>query len=230
MSSISAELITKIRAHVGRKPQAERRVFSSVNLDLDEVRPLKPGGRVDAVGVAVSTDGPKVFPVLLKSMESIPVPVLVAQHMPKSFTESLAEWLAKETHLKVVEGYDCMPVESGMVVILPGGYNSYLDKSRGKLILRVDTNPTTLVKPSANVLFKSILDHCQHPIALILTGMGNDGTEGAKEFVKRGYTVIVQEPLTCVVCGMPCSAIEAGAYTHVMTVEEMGRKLREMCL
>ncbi len=91
MSSISAELITKIRAHVGRKPQTERRVFSSVNLDLDEVRPLKPGGRVDAVGVAVSTGGPKVLPVLLKSMESIPVPVLVAQHMPKSFTESLAE-------------------------------------------------------------------------------------------------------------------------------------------
>ncbi len=67
------------------------------------------------------------------------------------------------------------------------------------------------------------------PLALILTGMGNDGTEGAKELVSRGYTVIVQEPSTCVVCGMPCSAIEAGAYTYIMSVEEMGRKVREIC-
>ncbi|MCS6876581.1 MAG: chemotaxis protein CheB, partial [Aquificaceae bacterium] len=87
----------------------------------------------------------------------------------------------------------------------------------------------TIVKPSANILFKSMVKEANNPIALILTGMGDDGTEGAKEFVEKGYTVIAQEPSTCVVCGMPCSAIQEGACTYIMNVEEMGNKVRELC-
>ncbi len=230
MSRLGKELIEKIRLYAGSEKRAEKRPFSTKQTPtFKEPIVKKTIKKVDMVGVGISTGGPKVLPTFLKNMGNIDVPVIIAQHMPATFTASLAEWLSKETHLRVEEGYDGMRLEGGLVVVLPGGKNGSVEKAISGFTLKISEEPPTIIKPSANVLFMSMVRNAQNPLALILTGMGDDGTEGAKEFVKRGYTVIVQEPSTCVVCGMPCSAIQAEAYTYIMTVEEMGRKVRKLC-
>lgn len=228
MSRLGKELVEKIRLYARNRKGTETRVFSPESVHPKKEPPRLARG-VDMVGVGVSTGGPKVLPTLLKNMGRIQAPVIIAQHMPATFTAGLAEWLSKETHLRVEEGYDGMRLESELVVVLPGGKNGSVHRSGNGFSLRVHEDPPTIVKPSADVLFMSMAQQAQNPVALILTGMGDDGTKGAKEFVNRGFTVIVQEPSTCVVCGMPCSAIEAEAYTHIMTVEDMGRKVKELC-
>lgn len=230
ITRVGEELVEKLRIHARREEKLKRRVF--ITEELEEESSVKDRrvavGEVDIVGIAASTGGPKVIPNLLKSMGVLPVPVVIAQHMPKTFTASFAEWLSKETHLRVEEGYDRMKLTGELVVVLPGGINSFVTKDSGYFYLSLDREFHSLVKPSADLLFISMAKEAKNPIALILTGMGYDGTEGAKEFIKRGYTVIVQEPSTCVVCGMPCSAIDSGAYSYIMTVEEMGNKVREL--
>ncbi|MDW8096365.1 MAG: chemotaxis-specific protein-glutamate methyltransferase CheB [Aquificaceae bacterium] len=232
ITKVGRELVEKIELYATRREKKpDRKVFTAKNFPQEHhpvVRKPKVD-KVDMVGVAASTGGPKVMPALLKSMGRLPVPVVIAQHMPKTFTASFAEWLSKETQLSVEEGYDEMELKKDLVVVLPGSVNSYVTKSGGSFYLKVDPSSQTIVKPSANILFKSMVKEANNPIALILTGMGDDGTEGAKEFVEKGYTVIAQEPSTCVVCGMPCSAIQAGACTYIMNVEEMGNKVRELC-
>lgn len=223
-SKVAEELVDKLRLYTRKK--SERKPFSPQALKVQETRTQSA---VDIVGIGVSTGGPKVLPVLIKNMGRLPVPVVIAQHMPPTFTKGLAEWLSKETHLRVEEGYDGMKLEGELFVVIPGGKNGSLERKNESFILRVHEEPQTIVKPSADVLFKSMAEKAKSPVALILTGMGNDGTEGAKKFKEKGFTVIVQEPSTCVVCGMPCSAIEAGAYTYIMPVEEMGKKVRELC-
>ncbi len=226
LSKVSGELISKIRLHAGKKVEAPRRVFKTGG--LEEKKELKPVKSPDIIGIGVSTGGPKVLPTLLKHMGNLPVPVLIAQHMPKNFTSSLAEWLSKETQLRVVEGYEGMEVKGSLYIVLPGGKNTVLYREGSRLFMKEEKEVQTLVRPSANLLFKSMLETASYPMAIILTGMGDDGTEGAKEFVKKGFPVLVQEPATCTVCGMPCSAIQAGAYSYIMKVEEMGDFVRSL--
>jgi two-component system chemotaxis response regulator CheB len=80
--------------------------------------------------------------------------------------------------------------------------------------------------PSADLLFESVAMAARHPVAVILTGMGNDGTRGAGRFAQRNLPVLVQRPDTCIVGGMPSAAIDAGVASQSLTIEEIGRNLR----
>jgi two-component system chemotaxis response regulator CheB len=150
---------------------------------------------------------------------------VIAQHMPELFTRSLADHLATELGLAVQEGVMHGLLSPRTVTILPGGQDGVVAYGRaGSFELRPTTG-TGFVHPSGDLLLQSAALTARCPVAVILTGMGTDGSAGAAAFRRRGRPVLVQTPESCVVGGMPSAAIAAGVATDILGLDEMGRKL-----
>ncbi|HDQ93487.1 MAG TPA: chemotaxis response regulator protein-glutamate methylesterase [Synergistetes bacterium] len=190
-----------------------------------------PSGGFDLLLIAASTGGPQTLARLMPGFSSeFPAPVVIVQHMPKDFTRSFAERLDQISGLSVMEARDGMPLAPGVAVVAPGGVHLELEGKKGsiKCVLR-DSPSRNYVKPSADVLFSSA---ARIPgvvsAGLILTGMGRDGTEGAKELRERGGFVIAESRETAVVYGMPRVAAESGAVDRVLPLHLMAGDLAEM--
>ena len=150
--------------------------------------------------------------------------MVIAQHMPAQFTASLANLLRSETGLDVREGAHRMALPAGSVTIIPGGGDAIVASVAAGYELRLTTHDS-LVHPCADLLFETAAMVARHPVAVILTGMGSDGTKGGAQFLRRQLPVLVQDPKTCVVGGMPSAAIEAGVATESLPPAGIGRKL-----
>src|SRR4029079_9132409 len=151
-------------------------------------------------------------------------PMIVAQHMPALFTTSLANLLRSDTGLDVREGAHRMALPPGSVTIIPGGGDGIVARAPAGFELRLTTHES-LVHPCADLLFETAALVARHPVAVIMTGMGSDGTKGAQHFQRRGLPVLVQDLKTCVVAGMPSAAIEAGVATEALAPAVIGQKL-----
>jgi two-component system chemotaxis response regulator CheB len=185
-------------------------------------------GRADLVAIAVSTGGPIALPLLLAAMGQIEAPVVIAQHMPELFTRSLADHLAAEVRLDVREGVMHGPIKPRTVTVLPGGHDAVVASDRhGGFELRPGTSAGG-ARPSADLLLQSVAATARKPVAVILTGMGRDGTLGTAAFRRRGLPVLVQTPASCTVAGMPSAAIAAGVATEVLSLEQIGKRLAAM--
>lgn len=150
--------------------------------------------------------------------------MVIAQHMPAQFTASLANLLRSETGLDVREGGHRMALPAGSVTIIPGGGDAIVASSPAGYELRLTTHES-LVHPCADLLFETSAMVARHPVAVILTGMGSDGTRGAAQFLRRRLPVLVQDPKTCVVGGMPSAAIEAGVASESLAIAGIGQRL-----
>ena len=185
-----------------------------------------PTGPIDLVVIAVSTGGPSTLGVLLRELGPVDAPVVIAQHMPQFFTAYLADSLAHDTGLAVEEGDHRKPLLPRRVTILPGARDGVVaPREGGGFELRL-TQADSAVHPSADLLFESAAMAARRPVAVILTGMGSDGTRGASRFVHRELPVLVQRPDTCIIGGMPGAAIEAGVASESLTLEDIARRLR----
>jgi two-component system, chemotaxis family, protein-glutamate methylesterase/glutaminase len=188
------------------------------------LQPQSPRGKVDLVVVASSTGGPQILADFLRGSSPLGAPMVIAQHMPAQFTSSLATLLRSETGLDVREGAHRMALPAGSVTIIPGGGDAIVASVAAGYELRLTTHEA-LVHPSADLLFETAAMVARHPVAVILTGMGSDGTKGGAQFLRRHLPVLVQDPKTCVVGGMPSAAIEAGVATESLAPAGIGRKL-----
>lgn len=192
------------------------------------IRSVSRPSRMDLVVVAVSTGGPRMFPVMLKALGRIEAPMVVAQHMPEVYTASFATHLRADTGLDVREGQEGMELTPGSVTIVPGGRDGMIGHGIGGkkvLSLRLDRNAP--IHPNGDILFESAARVTDRPVAVILTGMGNDGSAGARKFADKGLPVLVQTPDSCVVGGMPQAAMDAGVVSHVLSLEDIARKLHD---
>jgi two-component system chemotaxis response regulator CheB len=236
LGHIDSELRTKIRLWAKPRPGA----LSTIQQPAEPVRMTHfapdedpraaraPAGSVDLVAVAASTGGPMTLTRLLQALGPIAPPIVIAQHMPEFFTACLAQSLSQDTGLKVHEGAHRQPMLPGEVTILPGGKDALVaPRAGGGFELRLAETDGGAVHPSADVLFESAAMAARRPVAVILTGMGNDGTRGAGRFAQRGLPVLVQRPDTCVIDGMPSAAIEAGVASEALTLEDIARRLRQ---
>ncbi|MBL4702910.1 MAG: chemotaxis-specific protein-glutamate methyltransferase CheB, partial [Flavobacteriales bacterium] len=202
-------------------------VNSSASQYLSRFQPKKT---VDFIVVGVSTGGPRTVLELLQKMGKLSCPMVIAQHMPKEFTPGFSEHLAFETGLSVVEGYHGLALSPGQVVVAPGGVDSQIRKPfDNHFALDIKKNEQLTLHPSVDMLFESCARICDSPVAVILTGMGDDGTQGAGFFSKQGYPVMAQEPTSCVVDGMPGSAVADGVVSEILDVENIARKLKRWC-
>lgn len=183
------------------------------------------------VVLGISTGGPATLPQVLKSMGKLPCPMVVAQHMPPMFTSGFAKHLRTETGLDVVESTDSMEAKPGMVIIARGGTDVVVrEPFPGKIMLYQKTDVSAPIHPNADVLFRSAAAVSCPVVAVVMTGMGSDGTQGAKDLVARkGSAILVQEPNSCIVDGMPSSVIDAGMASAVLTPQELGSRLARLC-
>jgi two-component system chemotaxis response regulator CheB len=174
---------------------------------------------VRAVVIAASTGGPKALETLLPALrERTDLPILVVQHMPPKFTLSFAESLARLSGGTVVEAEDDARIQSQTTYIAPGGKHLLLRQDQGRLVAGVNEQPPENgCRPSADVLFRSAAAVLRGDlVAVILTGMGRDGTAGLGAVKRAGGYALVQDEATSIVWGMPGSAVEAGVADEVV--------------
>lgn len=179
--------------------------------------------------IGSSTGGPQalaeVFQHIGPAMSR--VPVLVTQHMPPTFTAILAEHIGKTSARPCAEGQDGEPIMAGRIYIAPGGKHMLIEKAASGPIIRLsDAAPVNFCKPAVDPFFKSAVDvYGSAIIAAILTGMGNDGAEGAGLVSAAGGSVIAQDEETSVVWGMPGATAKSGVCSDVLPLKEVGPKL-----
>jgi two-component system chemotaxis response regulator CheB len=218
-----------------------RKPASSQSLPV-EVSPRAPSaaGRNRRAGsplilIGVSTGGPAALARLLPMLPAnIGAPVFIVQHMPPLFTEALAANLAGKCALPVKQGSDGERALPGVVYIAPGGKQMKLERATsGEITIRItDDPPENNCKPAVDYLFRSAaLNFPGRSVAVILTGMGNDGTLGMRMLKRAGCFSIAQDEASCIVFGMPKEAIQAGVVDAVVPLDQVApaimRELRE---
>lgn len=188
----------------------------------------------DLVLIASSTGGPQALETVLEGLPAkFKTPVLVVQHMPPEFTKILAHTLDKRCKLSVFEAFDKSTVDEGKIAIAPGGMHMIVESSNdGRRLIRLsDTAFVNGVKPSADVLFRTVADAYKGAkiLIVVLTGMGNDGTSGIEEIKRKcDCYCITQSEKTCVVYGMPRSVYEAGLSDEAVDIDEISGRIAQI--
>jgi len=189
--------------------------------------------RFDLVAIASSTGGPPVLEQILTALPpDLPVPVVVAQHMPQMFTRSLSHRLDNVCRVSVVHADEAMPLVPGTVSIIRGGAHGFVTRTAGgRLGVTVKTEGCEgyVYKPSADLLFDSAAQavggRC---LAVVLTGMGDDGSRGAAALAAKGSTILTQSEATCVVYGMPRAVVIAGHSAAAMSPAELAEVMADL--
>ncbi len=184
-------------------------------------------GQPRLVVIGASTGGPVAIQKVLAALPAAyPYPVLVAVHMPAEFTPTFAERLDSLCPLQVKQAVDGDELRPGRALIAPGGMQTLVESAGGRLRVKVLADPQRLYKPSVDITFGSAARALGEAVqAVILTGMGADGTEGARLLKERGAAVWSQDQATSVVYGMPQSVARAGYSDRVLPLEEIGPAL-----
>jgi two-component system chemotaxis response regulator CheB len=183
---------------------------------------LRAAKRLRVVAIGVSTGGPaalhEVIPVL---PATLPAPVLIVQHMPAMFTRILAERLNSVCPLQVREAAENTPVEPGSVLIAPGDFHMRVTRRGGREYIALDQSaPENSCRPAADVLFRSVNEvYGGGSVAVVLTGMGQDGYHAAQGLKASGAYVIAQDEASSVVWGMPGMIARAGLADAVVDLK-----------
>lgn len=221
---LAADLGAKIKAIVSGRRARPSDLVSRVKGRLEPGHAFRRG-QFDLVVVGSSTGGPPALESVLAALpQGFPTPVVVAQHMPALFTKSLAERFERECQLKVVHADRSQPLLAETIYVCPGGQHGRIRSLMGRLSIEVSPEPAAaLYKPSVNELFGSAAEACGgKTLAVILTGMGDDGLLGAKPLKAKGATILAQDMQSCVVYGMPKAVAQAGLADASMTPDEIG--------
>lgn len=199
----------------------------------DVLNPKKKTTFDQIVAIGSSTGGPRALKELLTGLpEDFPAPLVIVQHMPANFTKSLAQRLDTFCQVHVVEAEDGEHLQPGTAYIAPGGWHMTIRKEfNGKYVAHLEkTELRNGHRPSVDKLYESLLEmnELERHIVL-LTGMGSDGARGMKALVDSGVTsTFAENEESCVVFGMPRSAIELKCVKHILPVQEIAPKLLEV--
>lgn len=236
MHRIRGELLQKIRVAKNMRPGvlAMRRAA-----EMKEPRPASPVPTTFVepryvIAIASSTGGPSA---LMEAFSKIPerprASIIIAQHMPEKFTRTFAERLDRRSPMQVSEAEEGDIVTAGRAFVCPGRRCVELERNRnGELQLKiVAPDPSDRYSPSADRLFFSCARvAAAKSVGVILTGMGDDGVQGARAIVQVGGTVVAESAATAVVYGMPGAAVRAGVVSRSMPIHEIADWLAAVCL
>ena len=194
-----------------------------------------PPKAVEVLAIGVSTGGPNALAEVIPRIPAdFPVPIVIVQHMPPTFTRLLAERLTAHSSIKVVEAADGMPLAPGVALIAPGDYHMVIRREvRGGVKAFLNQEPQeNSCRPAVDVLFRSVAQvYGAATLAVILTGMGQDGLHGCQRIRDSGGQILVQDEATSVVWGMPGFVVNAGLADAVLPIQEVGpaivRRTRE---
>ncbi|OOE01101.1 chemotaxis response regulator protein-glutamate methylesterase [Anoxybacillus kestanbolensis] len=182
-------------------------------------------GKKKIIAIGTSTGGPRALQhVLTKFPATIDAPILIVQHMPKGFTKSLATRLDSLCNIRVKEAEDGEVIQKGTAYIAPGGNHLYVKRVGTSLAIHLDEGaPRNGHRPSVDVMFESLSALTDYEkVAVIMTGMGSDGTAGLKQLKVSGKTFVIAESAeSSVVFGMPKSAIAANVVDEIVHVDDI---------
>ena len=187
-------------------------------------------GSYGVVCIGVSTGGP---PALTRMLPKIPadlgVPILIVQHMPPMFTKSLANSLNQVCPFDVLEAEDGMVLKPGQALIAPGGSHLKVVRSGAKVITKITQDPPeNACRPAVDYLFRSVAEvYGGDVLSVIMTGMGSDGTAGARLIKSKGGTLFCQDESSCVVYGMPKILVENGDADGVFALDKLAPAIQQ---
>jgi two-component system chemotaxis response regulator CheB len=224
------QLTVKIRQYRKKSLRTVPERRAAVRRPARKETRISPPPMVNALLIGVSTGGPKALGQLLPPLcERIDIPVFIVQHMPPTFTESLAKSLDAKCRCRVTEARHNETVLGKHVYIAPGGRHMEVARGRKPDEVRIRINdkpPLNGCRPSVDILFSSAAGvYGRNIIAVILTGMGSDGTAGSGILKNRGACILAQDEKTSVVWGMPGSVINAGLADNVVSLHDMAESI-----
>jgi two-component system chemotaxis response regulator CheB len=225
MESVRAQLIPRIKALAGRPMTAAPAPGAAPVAPPRPAAPrTAPGKKPAVLVIGSSTGGPEALARVLPQLPaSLPVPVLLVQHMPPVFTRQFAQRLDRLSPLHVVEAVDGSPLLPGTVHLAPGDHHLVVrGGARGPHTALNQSPPENFCRPAVDPLFRSVVTVFDGAVlAVVLTGMGADGRNGAGEIRAGGGTVLVQDQATSVVWGMPGAISQAGYADEVLPIERI---------
>lgn len=236
------ELVAKVKALGGavRRATGEPLPSGIAPVRNDPVRSAKPAIPTfrdlptiapSAVAIASSTGGPQALQTVLSAIgPELEQPVFITQHMPKTFTTILAEHLGKISGLPCAEALDGEPVTRGRVYIAPGDFHMVVERNGTSTVVRLrQSPPENFCRPSADPMLKSLATiYGRRLLTVVLTGMGSDGLQGARQVIEAGGAVAAQDEATSVVWGMPGAVTNAGLCCKVLPLGEIGAWIKRI--
>lgn len=226
------ELSPRVSAYQASRRRSQRGLEKQPVMNASVGTSFPPSaGAPQVCLIGISTGGPAALTKLLPLFDAgYPLPIVIVQHMPAVFTRKLAESLDENCKLKVQEIEDGMTIRPGNVYIAPGGMQTQVVKGLPHPTLKVTNDaPVSHCKPSVDYTFRHAAQvYRGKTLAVIMTGMGNDGTEGCRTLRSLGATVIAQDAASCVVYGMPRNVIDAGLANVVCPLGDIADKIEEL--
>jgi two-component system chemotaxis response regulator CheB len=223
---VADELIAKVKAAASARvpvPTAKGRIVAAAN--------AAERLRTDLLVIGVSTGGPQALKHIIPQFDrEFPIPIAVVLHMPVGYTELFARSLGETSRLAVSEARDGDTLRSGVVLIAPAGYHLTFQRSSDNMVrARLSLRPLdTPHRPSVDVTFRSASEaYGERMLAVVLTGMGSDGTDGAAWVKAQGGRVFTEAEESCVVYGMPRSVREAGLSDASIPLSGMAQAIIE---
>lgn len=229
----NCSLVDRVISIVASKRQTQARATAADTVNpappktVSSMRPSNHPRGVKLLMIGASTGGPVAIQRVIAALPAgYPFPVLVAVHMPAEFTAAFAERLDSICAIEVKLASDGCPLQAGRVLIAPGGYQTLIQRRGQRIVVAVKTGGEHLYKPSIDLAFSSAAQALGDGVlAVVLTGMGADGTEGARALKQSGARVWSQDQASSVVFGMPFSVAKAGLTDRVLSLDEIGSAL-----
>jgi two-component system chemotaxis response regulator CheB len=225
--SIRDELVEKVKAaarapmlHVPPTQRGAQAVSSFAGRAL----------KVDIVVIGISTGGPQGLRYMIPQLPAdFPVPVAMVLHMPVGYTQLYAAKLDELSELKVIEAREGEVLRPGVALLAQAGRHLILRRVGANVVAQLAFTPLdTLHRPSADVLFKSAVEtYGGRVLAVVMTGMGSDGCQGAAWVKAQGGTVLTEAEESCVIYGMPRSVVEAGLSDAAVPLNRMAQAIME---
>ncbi len=195
--------------------------------EIETINDIISSKKFEIVFMGASTGGPGIIAEIVKSLRTpFPVPVIIGIHMPPMFTRTFAERLANATGIGVLEAEDGMVVRSDTIYVGRGGYDMLLAREGLKTVIRLYSAGSAKYIPSLdNLLASCVKIYHDKVLCIILTGMGDDGLEGAKVLAGEGGITVTQKEDSCIVYGMPRTIEENNLSSLSLDVEEISYML-----
>ena len=217
------DLLPKLRGLGGPRRMAAVKVATPAAPGA--VQPLvRRSARIEIVAIGVSTGGPNALAELIPALPAdFPVPIVIVQHMPPLFTRLLAERLDDKSAIRVKEGSVGEPLANGLAIIAPGGNHMVVERGAAGNHVGLNSGPLeNSCRPAVDVLFRSVSEiYGAGVLAIVMTGMGQDGLHGCEVVRQRGGHVFVQDEKTSVVWGMPGFVAEAGLADEILPLNQL---------
>jgi two-component system chemotaxis response regulator CheB len=231
------ELITKVltlggaanptTAAVEKRPRRDRPESVSKPKQTQPITLRKPSAvSPRAIAIGSSTGGPQALETVLGGLDNaLPQPIFVTQHMPATFTQILAEHLARDTGRTVTEAKEGQHVKPGEIYIAPGDYHMLIHGQGNDLCIRLtQTERENFCRPSVDPMVRSLVEiYGSALLTVILTGMGHDGLAACQHSVDQGGAVIAQDEASSVVWGMPGAVATAGVCAAVTPLDKIAQ-------